>query len=76
MHRLITVIVCGLRERLVEIYQDMKGSHHLDHFQVKTFFSAPLLTTHLPNNLYSITYHENNVIVQSEHTQSLHMNIR
>ena len=33
---------------------------HLN-FKVKTCFSAPLLKTHTPNNLNSITYQENNV---------------
>ena len=40
----------------VEIYQDMKGSHHLHNFQVKTCFSAPLLTTYTSINFYAITY--------------------
>ena len=39
----------------------MKGSHHFYHSKVKTCFSSPLLTTNMPINLHSITYHENNV---------------
>ena len=46
--------------RFIQIYQDMKGSHV--NFKVKNFFfSTPLHTTHTPNNLHSIAYHENNI---------------
>ena len=30
-------------------------------FKLKHVFTAPLLTKHTPNNLYSIMYYENNV---------------
>ena len=46
-----------------EIYRDMKGSHifHCIIFELKDVFSASFLTTHMSNNLHSITYYENNV---------------
>ena len=61
-----------------------KGSH-LTFFiiwKLKRVFSAPLLTTHTPNNWYSITYHETNVqspirtypiIALNEHQAILHL---
>ena len=74
--RLINVVVVAFaRASLieVEIYRDMKSSHLFYCIIFKlTCFSAPILTTHTPNNLHSITYYENTLKVQSEHTQSLH----
>lgn len=57
----------------VEIYLDMKGSRltFCITFKEKHVFCAPSLTKHTKNILHSITYHENNVQAQSEHTQSL-----
>ena len=52
------MIVSSLSE--AEIYRDMKGSHlfHCIIFELKHVFSASFLTTHMSNNLHSITYYE------------------
>ena len=62
----------------VEIYQDVKARFTF-HFciisMLKGVFFTPLLTTHMLNDLHSITYHETSK-VQSEYTQSMcYMNI-
>ena len=56
------MIAASLSE--AEICRDMKGSHIFLCliFELKrVFFSASFLTTHMPNNLHSITYYEKNV---------------
>ena len=58
-----SVMVSGLHENFVEIYRDMRDPHLTFCIisKLKSVFSAPLLTTHKPNNLHSVTYYENNV---------------
>ena len=52
-----------VRSVFIGIWSRMKGSHlfSLYNFQVKMCFSASFPPTHMPNNLHSITYCENNV---------------
>ena len=63
---LISVMVNDLRKSRVDESRDFLGYGTFSlnfsyYFKVKTCFSAPLPTAHTPNNLHSITYHENNV---------------
>ena len=58
---MLSVMVCGFRESLVDSGQDLSGYERFafKSFKLERIFSVPLPTTYTPNNLNSITYNEN-----------------
>ena len=58
---LISIMVCGLRKSLLDWGWDLSGCERLTFNLFVEFLSGNMFFPHLPNNLYSITYHENNI---------------